>query len=239
MYGQVARFADCSRLPGLPADERRFCPDLSHRLTSNAYLWGHRSPLAHVPRSEDGRILRFSLRVIRRWPTTYAHVVGHNFIHYFEPGHPLGPNDYKPYAWQFPSDPATNAFPAFRGPIRPHQAGDRWFDPGRRINRLVSQPHTNAGVSRLLGTYQRYGYTQGPLLAVCVVLVLVALFRRGRDWRLRIDAALLATATLAALFVAAALSVFSYRYVLTAVVLLPPAAALALTALLPPRLRRG
>jgi hypothetical protein len=69
--------------------------------------------------------------------------------------------------------------------------------------------------------------------------VLAPLFRRGRHWRLRLDGALLAAAALSALVLAAALSVFSYRYILTAVVLLPPAAALSLTALLPARLRRS
>jgi hypothetical protein len=239
LYAQVARFADCPRLPGLPADERAFCPDLAHPLTSNDYLWSHRSPLHDVPRAEDGRISDFSERVIRRWPVTYAHVVGRSFIHYFEPGHRTGPNDYKPIPWQFPVDPATPDFPRYRGPIRPHVAGDPWYQPSAYVDRMVSQPHTNARVSRLLRSYQRYGYTQGPLLGLCVLVVLVALFWRGRDRRLRLDGALLTAATLTALFVAAALSVFSYRYVLTAVVLLPPAAALSLTALLPARLRRG
>jgi hypothetical protein len=239
LYGQVARFADCSKLPGLPADERAFCPDPTHLLTTNNYLWSHRSPVHDVPRSEDGRIRDFSLRVIRRWPGRYAQVVGQSFIHYFRPGHPTGPNDYRPIPWQFPVDPATPDFPYYRGPIRPHQPGDRWYDPGPYVSRMVSQPHTNAGVSRFLRGYQRYGFTQGPLLAACVLVALAALFRRHRDWRLRLDGALLAAAALSALFLAAVLSVFSYRYVMTAVVLLPPAAALSLTALLPLRLRRG
>ena len=136
-------------------------------------------------------------------------------------------------------DPATPAFPSYRGPIRRHVAGEHWYDPSVYVYRMVSQPHTNARASQLLRGYQRYAYTQGPLLAMCFLVALVALFWRGRDWRLRLDGALLAVATLTALLVAAALSVFSYRYALTAVVLLPPAAALSLTALLPPRLRRG
>jgi hypothetical protein len=236
LYGQVARFADCSKLPGLPADERAFCPDLAHKLTSNDYMWGHLSPIHKVARTDDGHIRDFSLRVVRRWPMSYAKVVGHSFIHYFRPGHPTGPDDYKPIPWQFPVDPATPDFPRYRGPIRPHQPGDHWYDPGTYVSRMVSQPHTNARVSRLLRSYQRYGFTQGPLLAFCALVALIALFWRGRDRRLRLDGALLAVAALTALFVAAVLSVFSYRYVLTAVVLLPPAAALSLTALLP---RRG
>jgi hypothetical protein len=67
---------------------------------------------------------------------------------------------------------------------------------------------------------------------VCLLVVIVALLRRRGDWRLRLDGALLAAATLVALLTAAAASVFSYRYGLTAVVLLPPAAALSGASLL-------
>jgi hypothetical protein len=239
LYGQVARFADCSKLPGLPADERSFCPDLAHPLTTNDYLWGHRSPIHEVARTDDGHIRDFALRVIRRWPMRYANVVGGSFIHYFRPGHPIGPNDYKPVPWRFPVDPARPDFPRYRGPIRPHHPGDHWYYPSTYVSRMVSHPHTNAGVSRFLRGYQRFGYTPGPLLAACVLVALAALFRRGRHWRLRLDGALLAAAALSALVLAAALSVFSYRYILTAVVLLPPAAALSLTALLPARLQRS
>jgi uncharacterized membrane-anchored protein len=70
------------------------------------------------------------------------------------------------------------------------------------------------------------------VLLLCLVVVLVALLSRRGAWRLRLDAALLALSTLVALTVASALSTFSYRYGLIAVVLLPAAAGLAATALL-------
>jgi hypothetical protein len=240
LYGEVAPFADCSRLNGLPSDERALCPDPRLKLTTQAALWGSRSPIHGLPTGADGRVRDFALRVIRDRPVTYARVVAHSFIHYFEPGRRVGPNDYKPAPWRFPIHPATPDFPRYRGPIRPEgRHGHTPFMPNRYVSRMVTRPHTNARASRLLRTYQRYGYTQGPLLAACVLVVLVALLRRGRDWRLRLDGGLLVAATLTALLVASALTLFSYRYVLTAVVLLPPAAALALTALLPPRLRRA
>jgi hypothetical protein len=83
--------------------------------------------------------------------------------------------------------------------------------------------------------YQRVGYTDGLVLAACLLIVLAALIARRGEWRLRLDAALLAALVLVALTVAQALSVFSYRYGFIAAVLLAPAAALALTALLGPR----
>ena len=89
--------------------------------------------------------------------------------------------------------------------------------------------------SKALHDYQRVGYTWGPLLAACLLLVVAALVTRRGALRLRLDAALLAALTLVALAVPQALSVFSYRYGLVAALLLPPAAALAITALRAPR----
>jgi hypothetical protein len=65
--------------------------------------------------------------------------------------------------------------------------------------------------------------------------VIAALIARRGAFRLRLDAALLAVLTLVALTVPQALSVFSYRYGFVAALLLPPAAALAVTALRSPR----
>jgi hypothetical protein len=73
------------------------------------------------------------------------------------------------------------------------------------------------------------------VLALCLLVVLAGLLRRRGAWRLRLDATLLAAATLTALIVAGALSLFSYRYGLTAVILLPVAGALAGASLLTAR----
>jgi hypothetical protein len=85
-------------------------------------------------------------------------------------------------------------------------------------------------VSRFLHAYQRFTSPSGELLSACLLLVLVALALRRGAARLRLDAALLAACALTALLVAAALSVFDYRYALEALILLPAAAALAWTA---------
>jgi hypothetical protein len=233
LYARVATFADCSRLRDLPADERSLCPDPRHRMTSNSYLWNDASPIHGLPASANPRIRDFALRVIRDKPGTYARSVAGGVAHFFRPGHPLGRNDYQLSVWQFPRDPGRPAFPGYRGPIRPGSAHRRMtIDPSRYVSRMVSRPRTNAAASRLLHNYQRHAYTSGLVLAGCLLVVLVALVRRRVPWRLRLDAALLAAATLSALVVASALSVFSYRYGLIAVVLLPPAAALAGTGLL-------
>jgi hypothetical protein len=225
--------ADCAQLSGLPADERAFCPDPRHPMSTNGYLWGHTSPIHGLPISADGRIRDFAMRVIRHDPLGYARSVAGGVAHYFEPGHRIGPNDYSLAVWQFPADPRHNAYPGYRGPIRRgSQHRRKSINPSQYVNRMVGRPHTSATLSQQLGRYQRFFYTSGQILAACLVVVLIALVSRRGAWRLRLDAALLAAATLTALVVASALSVFSYRYGLIAVVLLPPAAALAGAALL-------
>jgi hypothetical protein len=233
VYGRVAPFADCSRRAGLPANERFLCPGARHPVTTQGYLWGKNSPIHGVPHSADGRIRDFALRVIRDKPLSYGHVIAADVAHYFEPGHRIGANDYSPAPWEFPSDPAKAVYPDFRGPIRPAEPQrGKLITPDRYVGAMGSSPRTNAGASRLLRLYQRFAYTSGQILAICLVVVLAALAVRRGASRLRLDAALLAAATLIALVVAAALSLFSYRYGLTAVILLPPAAALAGAALL-------
>jgi hypothetical protein len=158
-------------------------------------------------------------------------VIG-DVAHFFEPGHRIGPNDYPVSVWEFPTDPSRATYPGYRGPIRPSRPGDSTISPNRYIGRMVGRPHTSAGASKVLHFYQRYAFTSGQVLLLCLLFVLVALVRRRGAWRLRLDAALLALSTLVALTVASALSTFSYRYGLIAVVLLPAAAGLAGTALL-------
>jgi hypothetical protein len=233
LYARVAPFADCARLGPLPADERALCPDPRHHRTTNSYLWGQTSPIHGLPASANPRIQDFAKRVIRHQPTAYVRSMAADLAHYFRPGHPIGRNDYGLTVWQFPRDPAQPAYPGYRGPIRPGSAHRKiTVYPNQYVSAMVSHPRTNATASRLLRSYQRFAYTPGPLLAAFLLVVLVALVLRRGAWRLRLDAALLAAATLTALVVAAALSVFSYRYGLIAAVLLAPAAALAGAALL-------
>jgi hypothetical protein len=227
LYARVATFADCARLHGLPADERPLCPNPQHRMTPNGYMWGHTSPIHGLTAADDGRVRNFAMRVIRNRPLTYASSVAGGVAHFFEPGHRIGHNDYGLAVWTFPLDPSRPAYPGYRGPIRPSAPGTLSIYPNRYIDGMVGRPRTNARASRWLHYYQRYAYASGQVLALCLLVVVVALLRRRVPWRLRLDAALLAGSTLAALLVASALSVFSYRYGLIAVLLLPAAAALA------------
>jgi Dolichyl-phosphate-mannose-protein mannosyltransferase len=235
LYAKVAPFTKCSNLGDIPADERRLCPENAARnYGPNGFLWGKGSPIHDVPPSDDDRIQDFSLRAIREQPLRYAKVVGRDTLHYFEPGHRIGRNDYSDTAWQFPSDPRHWEYPGYRGPIR-DGSEDRVhdIDPSQYVNGMVDRPSVNVQASRFLHYYQRVFYTSGQVLAACVLLVLAALVRRapGR-FRLRLDATVVAACAVTALIVASALSIFDFRYSLLGVVLLPTAGGLALSSLL-------
>jgi hypothetical protein len=238
LYGKVAPFADCSRLSGLPASERYLCPDPHHPYTTTTAMWGPESPIRGKPASADKQIRDFAMRVVRDQPLTYARGIALDFLHYFEPGHRIGANDPQIGQWQFPADPNHWNVPpnGYRGPIRPGISG-RAFWPNEYVGHMVGRPDTNVTASKTLHVYQRFAYTSGQILAVCVLIVLVALLLRRGALRLRLDAALLAGSVLVMLLFATALSVFSYRYGLVAPILLPAAAAFAGAALLEGRRR--
>jgi hypothetical protein len=242
LYAKVAPFADCAQLGAIPAGERVLCPDRAKPLTTNEYLWGKQSPIRGLPDSADHRIRDFAKRVIRNQPVDYAQVVLGGVVHYFEPGHRIGFNDYPVGPWQFPADPRVWGYPGYRGPIRRgdpvRRAHHHITEPGPDVSAMVTRPRFDPAASRALHDYQRVAYTWGPLLAACVLAVLAALILRRGAWRLRLDAALLAAVTLLAMTVAQALSVFSYRYVMIASFGLPVAAALAVAALRSPSARR-
>jgi len=102
------------------------------------------------------------------------------------------------------------------------------------------RPVINRPLARMLRGYQLYlGYTPGLVLLACVILALVAVLGVGRarhsGQRL---ACLLWLGSGLGLLLAAALYQFSWRYQLPALVTIPPAAALALSALTSPKTAR-
>jgi hypothetical protein len=233
LYGEVAPFIDCSRLPDLPRNERVLCPPRGIPQTPTTAMWSAKSPILELPPGSDAVVRDFARRVLRDQPLTYARIAARDFLHYFEPGHRTGPNDPVVGPWQFPADPNHWGMPGYRGPIRPAD-GDP-HGPKPPINPMVGKPHTNVTASRFLHDYQRWVFLTGPAFAACLLIVLAAFVLRRGAWRLRLDAAFIAAAVVASLVVVVAVSMFSYRYGLTAVLLMPVAAALAASALLQPK----
>jgi hypothetical protein len=101
-------------------------------------------------------------------------------------------------------------------------------------------PTINHPLARALRDYQLYGgFTPGPVLLACVVLALAGGLGAGRARRSGQQlACLLWLAAGLGLLLAADLYQFSWRYQLPALVTIPPAAALALSALTSPRAAR-
>ena len=102
-------------------------------------------------------------------------------------------------------------------------------------------PTINHPLAHALRDYQLYGgFTPGPVLLACVVLALAAGLGVGRARRSGQQlACLLWLAAGLGLLLAADLYQFSWRYQLPALVTIPPAAALALSALTSPRAGAG
>jgi hypothetical protein len=234
LYARVAASVDCARL-SLPSYERPLCPPkgvvkpLGGSLIQG-YALGTTSPLVSYrpPPGETTRQVTndFVKRAVRQQPLPVARSVGGSLVRPFlswsrnhRPGElPVG-------RWQF-----QTKFPLyFTGPSL--LAFQHWEGHGPVINRPLA---------RLLRGYQLYlGYTPGPVLLACVILALVAGLGVGRARHSGQQlACLLWLGAGFSVLLMADLYQFSWRYQLPTLVTIPPAAALALSALTAPRAAR-
>ena len=234
LYARVAASVNCARL-SLPSYERPLCPPpgvVKPRGGSliQGYALGTTSPLAtyRPPKGEStGQVLDdFVKRAVLQQPLAVARPVGGSMLRLFlswprghQPGElPIG-------RWQF-----QTAFPLYYTRIS-LSLFHHWEGHGPVINRPLAQ---------VLRRYQlSAGYTPGPVLLACVILALVAGLGVGRARRSGQQLACLLWLTVGlGLLFTADLYQFSWRYQLPALVTLPPAAALALSALTSPRAAR-
>jgi hypothetical protein len=219
LYGRVAPFVRCDQID-VPARLRPLCPagQPSERFTGDHYVWWADSPANAtrdgVPVFSEADLQKFSVAAIEGQPWDYLHVVASETKHYLMPGRVSGPQDTCPTWWVFPVP----------SPVELYNCTPR----------LAPEPfgYRPSLVHDLRG-YQRYVYTPGPVLALCIVAGVAALLRRRRDWRDRLDPALLAALGLTLLVAPAMTASFDYRYLLPTLAVLPPAAALALRGLSP------
>jgi hypothetical protein len=234
LYARVAASVTCARL-SLPSYERPLCPPpgvVKPRGGSlpQGYSRGTTSPLVayRPPSGETARqvLNDFVRRAVFQQPLPAARAVGGSLARPFlswrrdrKPGElPAG-------RWQF-----QTTFPLYFTHLS-LSLFHRW--EGHR-------PQINRPLARVLRRYQlSAGYTPGPVLLACVVLALAAGLGAGRARHSGQQlACLLWLSTGLGLLIAAALYEFSWRYQLPALVTLPPAAALALSALTSPRAAR-
>lgn len=256
LAGRVQPFADCDRLRP-PPDEEPLCDarPVVERPSADWYVWNPEAPLRRLDGSRvvDRNAVagRFARRVIRQQPTDYLRVVASDAARYFSPGRRTEHPDFPVAAWQFRTDFSPDPWRPVEPPSDPYVGG--WTSPGPSVSNGVTvaaygfdleqaRPALRGSTAATLARYQRYGYTAGPVLLAGVLLGLLAGAGRltdPRQRRLRHAGGLLAASGVAVLVGPAATSVFDFRYLLPALVLLPPAGAIGLTLLLDRRSARA
>lgn len=227
LYGRVATWVRCSELE-IPGYLDRLCDPRApeERPGGNFYVFG-RSPVhaAELPegvtREEAART--FAASAIRQQPRGYLGVVLRDTWHYMLPGRRTGRHDGQLRLWRFPTgfDP---------------QAGHAYLV---RVNEGAPPPQAGGGsfqIRRLpatwLRSYQSFAFTQGPLVLGMLLASLAALVTPTRCSRVRPQVALLLAVTVLLLVVPVATVQFDYRFLLPALVFLPPAAAWSLACLI-------
>ena len=241
-YGRAAAAADCATLT-LPADERALCPSPARTLAlggidgllHNPQSPGHTVPVP--PGTTRGQLLAgFSQAVFRQQPLRVAASVARDSVRLFALTRDGDPEITNIARWQFqtfyPTYPHRYTMAAFTRLARQHGSGG---------DLVAVKP-----AATVLRDYQLGGgYTPGPLYAIGLVAGLLGslcgLARRRmpvaeRGMLTAADselaaACLLVTLSAAVLLLSSDAYEFSWRYQLPAVVMLPVAGALGLTAL--------
>jgi len=257
LYARVSPFADCAQFE-VPRYERVLCLEEppGERLPVNELLWSPQySPLAKVnpPRAttHDDVARDFAKRAIRAQPGAYARDVGADVLRAFQPTRELAPGEYGEPPWEF-----HEGYPIFfRGSICSREsfrqvradlairgneiAAGRVAGCAQRRQRMIDylelhgdEPATNATLISFLRGYQNVGYAPGPLLAACMLAGFAAALGLGRARRsgLRSAAFLFSGAGAVVCLGSVLVAVFSWRYQIPQLVLLPPAGAIAVAA---------
>jgi hypothetical protein len=224
-YGRAAAAADCTTLV-VPADERALCPSPAQTLALggiDGLLHSPASPSHTVPLPPGvtrGQLLdRFSLAVVRQQPVRVAWSALRDSVRLFALTRDGNPQVTPITRWQFQTS----------YPVYPRRYSMAFF------TRLAEQNNSGGDLvavrpaAGLLRSYQLGGgFTPGPLYAVLLGLgVLGALRRRSGQ----AGACALVTLATMVLLVSSDAFEFSWRYQLPAVVMLPLAGALGITAL--------
>lgn len=224
LYGRVATFVECDEVD-MPERLQPLCPTdpPEERRPGDQFVWFADSPANAVQNGvrvwSEAELEEFATIAIQGQPEDYLRQLLSETVHYFELGRYVGPQDTCPTWWAFPYPERVEQYDC-----TPLLAPGPYGYDAEMVGNLRS--------------YQRYFYTQGPLLGVCLVVGLGALLARRRSWRDRLDPAVLALLGLTLLAGPAATASFDFRYLLPTLAVLPPAAALALRGVSAPPWRR-
>jgi hypothetical protein len=218
LYGRVAPFANCADAQ-IPRTELSLCPTqpLGRRPGPS---WFENSPSSparlvragHAPSSAE--LSDFAKRVIVAQPFDYVRAVAVGYISQFSPTRSQIAGGPSVQPWIFPTGVA---------------ARDRFSpDPGLMAALYGGpRPELNPQLAMFLHRYQRWAYTPGPVMAMCLLIVLAGLIRSAKVSRRQVAAALLAALGVIVVLGAVATVQFTWRYMLPSLALLPPAAALS------------
>ncbi|MGH3935833.1 MAG: glycosyltransferase family 2 protein, partial [Pseudonocardiaceae bacterium] len=231
-YGRAAVIADCERLPA-GTWERAICPaqPRDQRLGVDHYAHDNTSPIRTVivppGESMDAVQASFARMVFTNQPWDLSLAVGKDFLKGFRPVRLDAPHDVPVHRWHF-----QTSYPY-------------WWNP-QQVTEMVRQFSdvpiaVNSTLATVLRGYQlTAGYAPGPLLGLALIAGLLGGVGVGNARRSGIRAASLLVSGLGiTVLITAAAFEFSWRYQLPALVLLPLAGALGITALTGPLRRPG
>jgi hypothetical protein len=252
LAGRVSPFADCASLD-LPPEEEALCDDrpLAERPGADWYSFMPGSPLRD-PQGPTGirrnAVARsFARRVIRNQPGDYARTVATDVVRYFSPSRTSGPGDYPVEMLHFRTEYTPQPWQPLYPPADPYVDAWTWPGPAMSYGTLLAahgfgmrelHPSLDAALAGRLRTYQRYGYTPGPVLALALAVGLLGGCGRlpATRRRLRWAAFTFAACGVLALLAAAAAAGFDYRLLMPTLALLPPSGVMGAT-LMEQRLR--
>jgi hypothetical protein len=244
-YGRMAAAADCQTLV-LPSYQRALCPTVAQQRSGPDWLDHHQgSPVkTFVPpagMSNAAVVNGFNRKVLAQQPGRVLAAIGKDALKLFAVTRVTDPGDTSIGRWQF-----QHVYPQYP-PYMVIRGGHVIFTSFSAAGAALSvystaeyrggSPVAVRPLAAFLRGYQLHGgYTPGPLLLLMALAGLagtLSLFRRRATAGQR-DAAracLLMFASGVSVLLVSDVFEFSWRYQLPALITLPPAAALALTAL--------
>ena len=218
LYGRVAPFANCL-IAQVSYQEQRFCPaqPLGKRPGTSWFENSRDSParLVHAGHhASSGELSDFARRIIVAQPLEYVQAVASSFASQFRLTRSQVAGGPSVEPWIFAKSVG---------------ARDRFSPNPELIAALYGgpRPKLNLALAGLLHSYQRWVYTPGPVMAICLLIALAGIYRPVRASHRQMAAALLAGLGVIVVLWATATVEFSWRYVLPSLALLPSAAVLS------------
>ena len=236
LYGRLVLAVDCRELT-LPAGERALCPGHARAVQLGVHGLEHNpaSPLrryqASHPRAFSAAVAGFDRRLFRHDPAAVAAAIGRDALKLYAVDRATAPGESPVSRWQF-----QRGYPLYPSPLYASAiTGQVVAAAGRQFG--GGGPAVTGPLASFLRGYQLGGgYTPGPLLALATLAGLAGTLSLARRHatpaqRHAAQACLLMFTSAAAVLLVSDAFEFSWRYQLPALITLPPAAALALTAL--------